>query len=105
MINIGIHKVKLVDTTGLFEFLLWCRKVVQCSARPEVVLLENIPWASTKTHKTLKFVFFFIFLFLHHILYIKMMATRKDQPQISSVMIPEMSLKKRKFVALFVHPL
>lgn len=59
MINIGIHKVKLVDTTGLFEFLLWCRKVVQCSARPEVVLLENIPWASTKTHKTLKFVFFF----------------------------------------------
>lgn len=59
MINIGIHKVKLVDTTGLYEFLLWCRKVVQCSARPEVVLLENIPWASTKTHKTLKFGFFF----------------------------------------------
>lgn len=58
MINIGIHKVKLVDATALYEFLLWCRKVVQCSARPEVVLLENIPWASTKTHKTLKFVFF-----------------------------------------------
>lgn len=106
MINIGIHKVKLVDTTGLYEFLLWCRKVVQCSARPEVVLLENIPWASTKTHKTLKFVgFFSIFLFLHHILYIKMMATRKDLPQISSVMIPEMSSKKRKFVPLFVDPL
>lgn len=62
MINIGIHKVKLVDTTGLFEFLLWCRKVVQCSARPEVVLLENIPWASTKTHKTLKLVVFFFHL-------------------------------------------
>lgn len=53
----------------------------------------------------IRFFFFYIFLFLHHILYIKMMATRKDQPQISSVMIPEMSLKKRKFVALFVYPL